>query len=99
MHAYHIAIGYIQPGKSDQNAFIERFNRSFREEVLDAHLFDALENVPPRLDVECEFAYGEPGDFTEAPCGTTSADGTVHTTVRGFLPNSFSGVCWVRSLS
>jgi putative transposase len=31
-----IAIGYVQPGKPDQNTFIERFNRTFREEVLDA---------------------------------------------------------------
>jgi len=40
-----IAIGYIQPGTPDQNACIERFNRSFREEVLDADLFDSLEQV------------------------------------------------------
>ena len=37
-----VAIHYIQPGKPDQKAFIERFNRSYRTEVLDVYLFESL---------------------------------------------------------
>ena len=37
-----VALHYIQPGKPDQNAYIERFNRSYRTEVLNAHLFESI---------------------------------------------------------
>jgi putative transposase len=37
-----VATLYIQPGKPDQNAYIERFNRSYRTEVLNAHLFESI---------------------------------------------------------
>ena len=41
---------FIQPGKPNQNAFIERFNRSFRQAVLDAWLFNAVSEVQDAAD-------------------------------------------------
>ena len=42
--AHGMAIQYIHPGKPNQNC-IERFNRTYREELLDQHLFARLEDV------------------------------------------------------
>jgi putative transposase len=40
-----ITMHHIQPGKSDQNADIERFICSYREKVLDAYLFGSIEEA------------------------------------------------------
>ena len=40
-----IEIKYIQPGRPVQNAYIERFNRLFREDILDAYIFDNISQL------------------------------------------------------
>jgi putative transposase len=44
-NARNVLIQYIQPGRPMQNGYIERFNRSYREAVLDAYLFIDLDEV------------------------------------------------------
>lgn len=41
----HIEIRYTQPGRPIQNGYIERFNHSFRESILDTYLFDDITQV------------------------------------------------------
>ena len=40
-----IRIEYIQPGKPQQNAYVERYNRTVRYDWLSQHLFETIEQV------------------------------------------------------
>ena len=40
-----IALTYIQPGKPQQNAYVERYNRTVRQEWLRLYLFETIEEA------------------------------------------------------
>lgn len=43
--AHGIKVDYIQPGCPYQNAYVERFNRTYRDEILDCYIFNNLNEV------------------------------------------------------
>ena len=40
----------IQKGKPMQNGFIERFNRTYREDILDMHIFENIDQVREKTE-------------------------------------------------
>ena len=45
-----IDLAFTQPGKPTQNSYVERFNRIFREEVLNFYVFSRLSEVRTIVD-------------------------------------------------
>ncbi len=41
----NVELEFIKPDKPTQNSFIERFNRTFRDEILDFYVFHRLSEV------------------------------------------------------
>ena len=45
-----IDLEFTQPGKPTQNSYVERFNRTFREEVLNFYVFSMLSEIRTIVD-------------------------------------------------
>ena len=41
----HVYLSFIKPGKPTQNAYVERFNRTYRQDVLDMYCFRNIEEA------------------------------------------------------
>jgi putative transposase len=75
-------IHYIQPGEPNQNAYIERFNRTYREEVLNLYLFKDLQEVRNTtfwwmIDYNEQRPHDSLGDLTPAEYMEKNAENSI----------------------
>ena len=56
-----VKLAFIQPGKPAQNGYIERFNRTYREDILDAYIFERISQMQILSDKwRNEYNHGHP---------------------------------------
>ncbi len=67
-----VLIDYIEPSKPNQNACIERFNRTDRDEVLNTWLFASLDEIR-EISWAWRLEYKEERDH-DSLCGLTPAE-------------------------
>ena len=62
-----VELDFIEPGNPQQNAYVERFNRTFREDILDANALLSLQHAQAlidewRADYNCTHPHSSLGD-------------------------------------
>ena len=70
-YRHGVQLEFSRPGKPTDNAFVEAFNRRFRDECLNLHWFDSLEEAQAtieawRVDYNTERPHGALGQQTPA---------------------------------
>jgi putative transposase len=72
---------FIQPGRPMQNGFVERFNRTYRQEVLDCYVFETLGEVR-EMPADWIKRYNEPhARIPRQPLAPTVSDGKIPLTL------------------
>ena len=49
-HENNVALRFIEPGKPNQNVYVESFNGRLRDECLNAHEFVSIEDARNRIE-------------------------------------------------
>jgi putative transposase len=85
-HRHQVVLDFIDPGKPVQNAFIESFNGTFREECLNESWFVSLADAQRtieawRIDYECERPHSRLKDLTPREFARVLADVATSTTL------------------
>ena len=85
-HRHQVVLDFIDPGKPVQNAFIESFNGTFRDECLNESWFVSLADAQRtieawRIDYECERPHSRLKDLTPREFALVLADATTSTTL------------------
>ncbi|MBX3133283.1 MAG: integrase core domain-containing protein [Gemmatimonadaceae bacterium] len=83
-HRHQVVLDSMDPGKPVQNAFIESFNGTFRDECLNeswfVNLADAQRTIEAwRIDYECERPHSRLKDRTPREFALALADATTST--------------------
>lgn len=92
-HSRSVQLFLIEPGKSNQNAYIESFNGRFRDECLNEHWFTSLRHVQVVIE-GCRREYNEERPKKSLGGLTPAVYAKSLTQKSGKLPSDSKALCY-----